>query len=164
MRPLNALLLMCASFAGTAAHADPAADCKAGAGTYLAGVITSTPRFVPGRQRPHGVELSHTRMRVLADQDHRSYDVAIDNVFAQGAIANAQTIPASLTVLRPQMRVELCGALYKSGGPGVDWVHTNCGAAPTADHPNGFVRVIGADGRESDNLESNPNFCRLFKN
>ena len=72
-----------------------------------------------------GVELSHTHLTLLSDQDGRSYHVAIDNVFATGYDAAGESVPAPLSTIRTGDRLELCGKLFTRGGLGIDWVHTN---------------------------------------
>jgi len=131
------------------------------AGTYLTGRVTGAPTFVPGHPRK-GVELSHTQLTLLSDQDGRSYDVAIDNVFAAGYDAAGRSVPAPLSTIRLGDRLELCGKLYTSGGTGIDWVHTDCGATPTPAQPDGWVKVLAADGTPGPNLEVSQEYCRLW--
>jgi hypothetical protein len=150
----------CLAAASGDALADPQGDCKAAAGTLLTGVVTSGPRFQPGHPLK-GVELSHTHIRLQADQDHRSYDVAIDNVFAAGYDQAGERVPAPLDQLRVGTHLELCGQTY-TNGVGIHWVHTNCNQRPTRNAPDGWVRIIGADGVRGDNLESSPEYCSLW--
>lgn len=144
------------------ARADEAAQCRANAGAYLTGQVTAGPSFVRG-QRRRGVELSHTHVRLQADQDSRSYDVAIDNVFASGYDDAGRSVPAPLSTIRRGDRLELCGKLYTSGGPGIDWVHTNCGEPPNPGKPDGWVKILGPDGSPGDNLEGSKEYCRLWQ-
>jgi hypothetical protein len=144
-----------------AARADEAAQCQAQAGTYLTGRVVAGPSFTPGHPR-RGVELSHTHVRLQADQDGQTYDVAIDNVFADGYDAAGRSVPAPLSGIRAGDRLALCGKLYAQGGPGIDWVHTNCGDQPTADKPDGWVKIIAADGTPGANLEASQEYCRLW--
>ena len=76
------VFILCLAASGTA-RADEAAQCRANAGTFLTGNVTQGPTFAPGHLHK-GVELSHTHLTLLSDQDGRSYHVAIDNVFATG--------------------------------------------------------------------------------
>jgi len=155
--------LVCAGLVlglGALAHADERAACAARAGTLLTGVVTTQPRFVHGRFR-QGVELSHTRFTVQGDADQRLYDVAVDNVFASGYRKNSKQIPAPLTEIAVGDRVELCGALY-TRGVGIHFVHTNCGDKPTPQTPDGWLKLIAANGAIGDNLEGSTQFCRLF--
>jgi hypothetical protein len=146
-----------------AAHADEAAQCRANAGTYLTGHVTGGPNFARGRHPLHGIELSHTHLMILSDQDGRSWDIAVDNVFAAGYDSAGETVPAPLSHLRVGDRLEMCGRPYEDDGrPGMDWVHTNCGAAPTARKPNGWLKLLAANGTPGGNLESAEEYCRLW--
>jgi len=142
------------------AWADEHSACTAAAGSYLTGVVVSAPRFAHGQFR-HGVELSHTHVSLRADQDGRVYDVAMDNVFANGYQKNSKRVPAPLDSIRVDDHLELCGQLYTSG-VGIHWVHSNCGATPTAATPDGWVKQLGAGGAPGVNDESNQKFCSLF--
>jgi hypothetical protein len=156
-RTVIALLLLLTALT---AVADDAAECRAGAGTFLTGVVVDAPRFTHGRFRK-GVELSHTHLRVLSDRDGKLYDVAIDNLFSTGYDAKTPGIPPALRTIRHQDRVAVCGAPF-SRGSGMHWVHPTCGHRPDPEHPNGFLKRIGPDGKPSPNLEANTNFCPLF--
>jgi hypothetical protein len=160
MKPV-ALLILCL-FAAGAARADGAAQCRANAGTYLTGSVTKGPSFAPGHPRD-GVELSHTHLRLLSDQDGRSYDVAIDNVFASGYDAAGERVPTPLSTIRPGNRLELCGKLFTQGRLGIDWVHTNCGDRPRPNQPDGWLKVLAADGAPGPNLEASQEYCRLWR-
>jgi hypothetical protein len=115
---LVAVFILCLFASGTA-RADEAAQCRANAGIYLTGRVTDVPSFAPGHVRA-GVELSHTHLTLLSDQDGQTYDAAIDNVFATGYDAAAESVPAPLASIRPGDRLELCGKLFAHGGPGID--------------------------------------------
>jgi hypothetical protein len=155
------LLILCLIASGTA-YADEAAQCRANAGTYLTGRVTKGPTFAPGRARD-GVELSHTHLRLLSDQDGRSYDVAIDNVFATGYDAAGESVPAPLSTIQIGDRLELCGKLFATGRLGIDWVHTNCGERPRRAQPDGWLKVLAADGTFGPNLEDSREYCRLWR-
>jgi hypothetical protein len=142
------------------ALADEAATCHSGAGTYLSGVVVSPPKFAHGRFRK-GVELSHTHLRLRADQDGRVYDVAIDNVFATGYDKRQGGIPAPINGIRVNDRLEACGALY-SKGDGIHWVHPTCGRRATPSQPNGWLKRVAPDGTPSANFEGNTAWCPLF--
>jgi hypothetical protein len=141
------------------AWADEQGDCTDHAGTLLTGTVTSGPRFAHGHDQ-RGVELSHTHVRLRGD-DGRSYDIAIDDVFASGYDQAGEHVPAPLSEIKPGSHLELCGKPYTSGS-GMDWVHTNCGDQPTPAMPDGWVKVIGQDGTPGPNLESSQEYCRLF--
>jgi hypothetical protein len=142
------------------AKADEQAACASNAGTLLVGTVTSGPRFAGGHYL-RGVGLSHTHVRLRGD-DGRFYDIAIDNVFAEGYDRAGEHVPAPLSGLQVGDRLELCGKLYTSGGPGMNWVHTNCGDKPKPAAPDGWLKVIGADGTPGPNLESGQEYCRLW--
>ena len=152
-------------FAGLLATMQPACaderdDCASNAGTLLIGTVISSPRFAHGHDL-RGVELSHTHVRLRSD-DGRIYDVAIDDIFAEGYDQAAERVPAPLSRIRPGDHLELCGKPYVSGR-GMDWVHTNCGGQPTRNKPDGWVKVIGPDGMPGPNLESNQEYCPLWQ-
>jgi hypothetical protein len=90
---------------------DDAAKCQAAAGSYLTGTVVSGPRFKPGAPL-HGTFLSHTHLTLRGDADGRTYDVAIDNVFADGYRHNQRSVPAPLNTIKVGDRLELCGKLY----------------------------------------------------
>lgn len=135
--------------------------CASGAGTLLTGTVISVPRFAHGYNR-HGVELSHTHIR-LHGVNGMTYDIAVDDVFADGYDDTPDGVPAPLSRIRPGDHLDLCGKLYTRGRRGMDWVHPNCGVEPTEDHPNGWVKVIGADGEPGPNLEASQEYCRLWR-
>jgi len=152
--------LLCLIALGTA-HADEAAQCRANAGTYLTGKVTRGPTFAPGHAL-NGVELSHTHLTLRSDQDGQSYDIAIDNVFAAGYDAAGESVPAPLSTIRPGDRLEVCGKRFTQGRLGIDWVHTDCGGTPKRDKPDGWLKVLAADGTPGPNLEDSQEYCRLF--
>ena len=144
------------------AQADEASQCQANAGSYLIGQVVAGPKFVRGHPR-RGVELSHTHVTLQSDRDGRTYDVAIDNVFAAGYDAAGESVPAPLSTIRQGSKLELCGKLYVSGTLGIDWVHTNCGDRPTAAQPDGWVKIVDANGVPGPNLEASQEYCRLWR-
>lgn len=135
--------------------------CAAGDGTLLTGTVISVPHFARGYRR-RGVELSHTHVR-LRDDDGRIQDIAIDDVFAEGYDDAGEDVPAPLSHIRPGDRLEVCGKPYTHGRRGMDWVHSNCGAEPTPDAPDGWLKVIREDGGPGPNLEENQEYCRLWR-
>jgi hypothetical protein len=90
---LGGVFILCLAVC-SAARADEAAQCRANAGTYLTGTVTDGPTPAPGHGRD-GVELSHTHLKLMSDQDGRSYDVAIDNVFATGYDGAGESVPTA---------------------------------------------------------------------
>jgi hypothetical protein len=44
----------------------------------------------------------------------------------------------------------------------IHWVHSNCGATPTATAPNGWVKKISTTGTIGANLERSPAYCYLW--
>jgi hypothetical protein len=158
------VLLTSCVFVWGAAHAGEAAQCHAGGGTYLTGRVTGGPRFARGRHPLHGVELSHTHLTLLSDQDRQSYDIAVDDVFAAGFDSAGEAVPAPLSTVRVGNRLEVCGRPYRDDTKlGIDWVHTNCGDMPPARKPNGWLKILGANGAPGPNLESSQEYCRLWR-
>lgn len=155
--PILAIFLACAALP---ALADAEGDCRAVAGTLLTGTVVSQPRFTPGKLR-RATELSHTHFSLKADGDGRVYDVAVDNVFAAGYDSAGQAVPAGLDTIRTGTRLQLCGQLY-TRGVGIHWVHTNCGDRPTEAEPDGWLKILGADGSVGPNLEGSRDYCGLW--
>ena len=145
-----------------ASRADEAAQCRAKAGTFLTGQVTQGPTFTHGHLQ-NGVELSHTHLTLLSDQDRRSYHIAIDNVFADGYDAAGQSVPAPLSTIQTGDRLELCGKLFTRGGLGMDWVHTNCGKRPRPAGPDGWLKLLAPDSSPGPNLEASQEYCRLWR-
>jgi hypothetical protein len=158
---LLGVFILCLVASG-AARADEAAQCRTNAGTYLTGGVTEGPTFAPGHLR-NGVELSHTHLTLLSDQDGRSYHVAIDDVFATGYDAAGESVPAPLSTIRTGDRLELCGKLFTRGGRGIDWVHTNCGKTPRTAGPDGWLKLLAPGGTPGPNLEDSREYCRLWQ-
>ena len=101
-------------------------------------------------------------LKLMSDQDGRSYDVAIDNVFATGYDGAGESVPTPLSTIQTGDRLELCGKLYTDGGPGIDWLHTNCGETPRAAQPDGWRKILSSDGA-GPNLEDSREYCRLWR-
>jgi hypothetical protein len=148
---LGSVIMLASAFA----LADGRSACEAGDGAYRSGTIVNGPRFSHGQYR-QGVELSHTHLSLRADQDARVYDVAIDNVFANGYDARQGGVPSPISSLRVGERLEVCGVLYDRG-VGIHFVHASCGR-PNANHPDGWIRQPGGA-----NLEANTAYCDLFQ-
>jgi hypothetical protein len=161
MKHIAAGIILCI-LGSAAAQADDAARCRANGGAFLTGTVIGGLRFAHGRVEG-GVELSHTHLRLRSDQGGEDYDVAIDNVFASGHDDARESVPAPLSTIRAGDRLELCGRFYTHGGPGIDFVHTNCGEAPTPRRPDGWLKVFGSDGAPGPNLEASHEYCSIFR-
>ena len=160
MRRFGVLVL--GLFMAGAALADDRSDCTASDGAFLTGTVTTAPVFVHGQFRK-GVELSHTRFYLAADGAGQKYEVAVDNIFANGYQASAPGVPKALAGIAVGDRLALCGALYTKG-LGIHFVHTNCGEKPSQQHPDGWLKRFNADGTEGANLEANQASCSIFSN
>lgn len=156
--PLIALFL---SGLSLTAMADDAANCKAAAGSYLTGVVTTAPKFAAASETLQGIKLSHTHVTLKGDKDGKSYDVAMDNVYAVDYVKNSSSIPKSLAAIKVGNHLELCGQLYTSGSPGIHWVHDNCGDKPTSSEPNGWTSIV-TNGVVGVNLERSQTYCYLW--
>jgi hypothetical protein len=143
-------------------YASQAEQCRRNAGSLVTGVVVAPPYFQPGRKPLKGVQLSHTHVSVKSDTDAKIYDVAIDNVFAEGYRKNLAEIPSPLNRIAVGDHLSLCGQLY-SRGVGIHWVHTNCGKQPNPSKPNGWVKKINPNGDTSENYESLTAYCYLWK-
>ena len=156
--PLNLLFVGAAVLVCNPARADDASDCQAAAGSYLTGVVRAPPTFARG-SRLHGIELSHTHVQLIGDADAKTYDIAVDDVFASGYRPRQEVVPAPLDQIKAGDRLSLCGIPYKGG---MHWVHTNCGDTPTPQDPDGWLKEIAADGSTGANLEGSTAYCYLW--
>lgn len=136
-------------------------NCSANKGTFLTGPVTTSPKFQAASQTLSGVQLSHTVLTMKADQDGKTYQVAMDNVYATDYVKNSTSMPASLAALKAGTRLEVCGEKY-SDGSGIHWVHNNCGDTPSTSAPNGWTKTIATSGSVSANLERSTNYCYLW--
>ena len=143
------------------AQASEQSTCSAAAGTFLTGTVVGAPTFQSASSTLKGVQLSHTHVKLRADQDGQTYDVAMDNVFAVDYVKNSTAIPKSLAAIKLNSRLELCGETYTSG-VGIHWVHTNCNAAPKTTAPNGWVKVFASGSSVGSNLERSQTYCYLW--
>lgn len=142
------------------AHASDQSDCKIAAGTYLTGKVTSKPYFRPGGFLK-GIQLSHTHFKLKADQDGKTYDVSVDNVFATGYNEAGESVPMPLKTIAVGQRLALCGAPFPGG---IHWVHPNCGKKPSPNQPNGWIKLADSRNRATgDSLTSNLEYCRLWR-
>lgn len=153
-----ALSMLALAVLPAAARAGEQAACQAAAGTLLVGHVVSGPKYKHGMFKK-GVELSHTHLTLRADADAKTYDVAIDNVFADGYKKGSKTVPAPLNTIAAGDRLEVCGLPFTGG---IHWVHNNCGDSPSPQDPNGWIKKIAADGSVGSNLESSQTFCYLW--
>ncbi len=149
-------------FSANAVLADDSGLCRASDGRYLTGRVIQGPNFVMGHSRD-GVELSHSHIILQADKDGQLYDVAIDNIFASGYDSAGETVPAPLSSIAVGDRLELCGALYRHGGLGIHWLHTDCGKPPTFRRPDGWIKILASDGKPGPNLEDSREYCGLWR-
>lgn len=145
----------------TAASATEQSSCSTNKGAFLTGTVTVAPKFAAASSTIQGIKLSHTKLSLLADQDGKTYEVAIDNVFATDYVKNSTSMPASLAAIKVNDRLEVCGAKYTSG-VGIHWVHTNCGDTPTASAPNGWVKRFTSSSAVGSNIERSETYCYLW--
>ncbi len=145
-------------FSPVVAWADDRADCAAGDGTLLTGVVIASPTFATGKPL-QGVPLTHTHIRIRGDSDGKTYDLAVDNVFAAGYEPQSAVVPPPLDTIVVGQHLEACGLPYSGG---MHWVHTNCGDTPTAQDPNGWLRIVDASGVAGPNLEDSQKYCYLW--
>ena len=158
----KSILALLAATLPLTAIADDRADCQAAAGTFLIGKVTQEPRFAEGKTRRNGIWLSHTVLTVV-DREGHSYRIAADNVFASGYVHNQRAIPSPLDTIHVGDKLELCGQAFSDPSQdGLHWVHTNCGARPTRNKPDGWIKLIGSDGRAGPNMEGNTRYCGLW--
>ncbi len=163
LRPCFSIALLCAtlSLAGPElAFADDRADCASGGGTLLSGVVVTKPSFAGGKSL-RGIPLSHTHIQIRGDADGKLYDLAVDDVFAAGYDPQVSAVPSPLSAITVGEHLEACGLPYTGG---MHWVHTNCGDAPTAQDPNGWLKVVDATGTVGPNLEDSQKYCYLWPN
>ena len=73
------------------ATASEQSDCQAAAGSFITGTVVSGPKFAAASTTLKGGKLSHTHVRLKADQDGRTYDVAMDNVYAIDYVKKGRT-------------------------------------------------------------------------
>lgn len=157
-KSIFALLLLSHSLCALASEQS---TCTANKGAYITGTVISAPKFAAASTTIDGVKLTHTRLNLRADQDGKTYDVAMDNVYAVDHVKNSTTMPPSLAAIKVNDRLGLCGKKYTSG-TGIHWVHSNCGDTPTAAAPNGWVKSISASGVVGVNKERSQNYCYLW--
>jgi hypothetical protein len=128
----------------------------------MTGTVHTVPVFQAGTYKIGTIEISHTHLTMRSDIDHVFYDVAMDNIFASGYDQAGEAIPTPLTTIAKGDRLEVCGKLYTSGGTGIHWVHSDCGGTPDVANPDGWVKIINADGRVGANLEDSQKYCSVW--
>jgi hypothetical protein len=160
---MNKLLVSLAAIVlTTLAVADDCQECTVAGGSFLVGTVTEAPSFANGKVRRDGIWLSHTLLTV-ADEGGHHYRVAVDNVFANGYVQNRRGVPGPLNTIQVGDRLELCGQAFSDPGQdGIHWVHTNCGARPTLNKPDGWIKQVGRDGKVGPNMEANTRYCGLW--
>jgi len=158
--PKHSVILVFAASFGTCgcALATDEADCRAADGTFLTGIVVGAPTYVAGRSM-RGINLSHTHIVLKGDADAKIYNIAADNVFSDGYVPSDPKIPSPLTLVNDGAHLELCGIPYSGG---IHWVHTNCGAVPTPQDPEGWIKLIDQEGRVGPNLAGSQKYCYLW--
>ncbi len=141
-----------------AARADERADCAKAHRTLLSGVVIAKPTSTGGAKLK-GIPLTHTHIRLRGDADGKAYDLAVDDVFAAGYKPQVSEVPAPLDSIHVGDHLEACGIPYAGG---IHWVHTNCGDTPTRQDPDGWLKVIDANGIVGPNLEDSQKYCYLW--
>lgn len=141
------------------ARADDRADCAAADGTLLTGVVIAKPTLASGKPL-RGIPLTHTHIRIRGDADGQTYDLAVDDVFADGYDPQQFVVPPPLAAIDVGQHLEACGLPYAGG---MHWVHTNCGDTPTARDPNGWLKIIDATGTPGPSLEDSQKYCYLWR-
>lgn len=135
------------------ALADDASDCSSQDGTLLVGTVISAQTDVSGKPL-RGIQLRHTHIGIRGDADGKTYDLAVDDVFAAGYQVSSDAVTPPLNLIKVGQRLEACGLPYSGG---MHWVHTNCGEVPTAQDPNGWL-----NGVAGPNLEDSQKYCYLW--
>jgi hypothetical protein len=106
-----------------------------------------------------GIPLSHTHIRIRGDADGKTYDLAVDDVFASGFRPQEDIVPPPLSAIAVGQHLQACGLPYAGG---MHWVHTNCGDTPTPQDPSGWLKVVDAAGVPGPNLEGSQTYCYLW--
>ena len=157
----KALIAFFLSGLSLSAMATDATNCKAAGGALLTGVTTTAPKFAAASETLQGIKLSHTHVTLKSDANGKSYDVAMDNVYAFDYVKNSTAIPKSLAAIKVGTHLELCGDLYTSGSAGIHWVHDNCGDKPSTSDTNGWTKIV-TNGVVGSNLEGSQTYCYLW--
>lgn len=80
----------------------------------LVGKVVCPPTFKDGMFRK-GVELSHTHLSLKGEDDGKTYDVAIDELFASRYQQNRKGVPAPLNSIAVGDKLEVCGWRHHIG-------------------------------------------------
>jgi len=149
------------------------AKCEQAGGYYQYGTVNAPPdsdysdvvNFKPG-EKLHDIPLSHTHIEITSGIDGQVYDVAIDNVFADGFDPHKREVPAIY-----RENITAGATLYFcSGNPdkvpysmseqdakqGFDWVHTNC-ESPGSEFADGWLMTAAGI-----KLSNSHTYCYLW--
>ncbi|MES2319641.1 MAG: hypothetical protein V4631_19340 [Pseudomonadota bacterium] len=143
------------------AFASELSNCTANKGAYISGTVISAPTYASSSTVIEGVRLTHTHVNLRADQDGKTYDVSMANVYAVDYVRNATVSPKTLAAIKVGNRLSVCGKKYTSG-TGIHWVHSNCGVTPTLAKPNGSTKIFTSSTTVGLNLERSQSYCYLF--
>ena len=176
-----AILSACNS-GGTAAPNNAsyyASLCESIGGYYQYGTVNSPPNdymavtnYAVATESLSGIPLSHTHIEITSALDGKIYDVAIDNVFANGYNPLSYVVPSSYAEnLTAGSTIYLCSGNpnavpYSVNEPesnpfatqGFDWVHTNCAASG---YPSSYLNGFLYD-QNNINLTNSQTYCYLW--
>ncbi len=154
--------------------------CKSVGGYYQYGTVNSPPNsdymavtnYAAATESLAGIPLSHTHIEITSALDGKIYDVAIDNVFANGYNPLSYVVPSTYAEnLTAGSTIYLCsgnpsGVPYPVSEPssnpfatqGFDWVHTNCAASG---YPSSYLNGFLYD-QNNINLTNSQIYCYLW--
>lgn len=154
--------------------------CQSAGGYYQYGTVNSPPNsdysavtnYKAATESLEGIPLSHTHIEITSAIDGNIYDVAIDNVFADGYNPLSYVVPSTYVEnLTAGSTVYFCSGNptqvpYPVNEPesnpfatqGFDWVHTNCAASG---YPSSFKNGFLYD-QNNNNLTNNQMYCYLW--
>ena len=154
--------------------------CESIGGYYQYGTVNSPPNsdymavtnYAVATESLSGIPLSHTHIEITSALDGKIYDVAIDNVFANGYNPLSYVVPSSYAEnLTAGSTIYLCsgnpnGVPYSVNEPesnpfatqGFDWVHTNCAASG---YPSSYLNGFLYD-QNNINLTNSQTYCYLW--
>lgn len=154
--------------------------CQSAGGYYQYGTVNSPPNsdyaavtnYKAATESLEGIPLSHTHIEITSAIDGNIYDVAIDNVFADGYNPLSYVVPSTYVAnLTAGSTVYLCSGNptqvpYPVNEPesnpfatqGFDWVHANCAASGySSSFKNGFLY-----DQNNNNLTNSQTYCYLW--